>query len=156
MKKASPPPRRPKVRKTRNKPAAAPAKRPSEGFPDRRAMEGFMAGLFGRVEANAHGAVDDAQEMMYDAWEASGAERVALARAALDISPLCADAYVLLAEEEPGSQQDALALYRQGVEAGERALGDVRGAVRPLLGISSDQTLYAGASRACDNIVASG
>src|SRR3546814_10479040 len=62
--------------------------------------------------------------MMYDAWEASGAERVALARAALDISPLCADAYVLLAEEEAGSQQDALALYRQGVEAGERALGD--------------------------------
>src|SRR3546814_15155439 len=61
---------------------------------------------------------------MYDAWEASGAERVALARAALDISPLCADAYVLLAEEEAGSQQDALALYRQGVEAGERALGD--------------------------------
>ncbi|OWQ98673.1 hypothetical protein CDQ92_00130 [Sphingopyxis bauzanensis] len=87
-------------------------------------MEGFMAGLFGRVAANANGAVDDAQEMMYDAWEASGAERVALARAALDISPLCADAYVLLAEEEAGSQQDALALYRQGVEAGERALGD--------------------------------
>src|SRR3546814_18544965 len=77
-----------------------------------------------RSEANANGAVDDAQEMMYDAWEASGAERVALARAALDISPLCADAYVLLAEEEAGSQQDALALYRQGVEAGERALGD--------------------------------
>lgn len=124
MKKASPPPRRPKVRKTRNKPAAAPAKRPSEVFPDRRAMEGFMAGLFGRVEANANGAVDDAQEMMYDAWEASGAERVALGRAALDISPLCADAYVLLAEEEAGSKQDALALYRQGVEAGERALGD--------------------------------
>src|SRR3546814_15443480 len=62
--------------------------------------------------------------MLYDAGEASGAERVALARAALDISPLCADAYVLLAEEEAGSQQDALALYRQGVEAGERALGD--------------------------------
>lgn len=124
MKKATPPPRRPKVRKTRTKPAAAPAKRPSEVFSDRRAMEGFMAGLFGRVEANANGAVDDAQEMMYDAWEASGAERVALARAALDISPLCADAYVLLAEEEAGSEQDALALYRQGVEAGERALGD--------------------------------
>ena len=124
MKKPSPPPRRPKARKTPNKPAAAPAKRPSEVFPDRRAMEGFMAGLFGRVEANANGAVDDAQEMMYDAWEASGAERVALARAALDISPLCADAYVLLAEEAATSQQDALALYRQGVEAGERALDD--------------------------------
>lgn len=124
MKKATPPPRRLKARKSQTKPAAAPAKRPSEVFPDRRAMEGFMAGLFGRVEANANGAVDEAQEMMYDAWEASGAERGALARAALDISPLCADAYVLLAEEEAGSQQDALALYRQGVEAGERALDD--------------------------------
>jgi hypothetical protein len=51
-------------------------------------------------------------------------EGVALARAALDISPLCADAYVLLAEEEAGSQQDALAWFRQGVEAGDRALGD--------------------------------
>jgi hypothetical protein len=87
-------------------------------------MEGFMAGLFGRVEADTNGAVDDAQEMMYDAWEASGAARVALARAALDISPLCADAYVLLAEEDARSQPDALALYRQGVEAGERALGN--------------------------------
>ncbi|CAM5388857.1 MULTISPECIES: hypothetical protein [Sphingomonadales] len=83
-----------------------------------------MAGLFGRVEADTNGAVDDAQEMMYDAWEASGAARVALARAALDISPLCADAYVLLAEEDARSQPDALALYRQGVEAGERALGN--------------------------------
>jgi hypothetical protein len=27
-------------------------------------MEGFMAGLFGRVEADTNGAVDDAQEMM--------------------------------------------------------------------------------------------
>src|SRR3546814_12180941 len=81
MKKATPPPRRPKARKTRTKPAAAPAKRPSEVLPDRRAMEGFMAGLFGRVAANANGAVDDAQEMMSDAWEASGAERVAPARA---------------------------------------------------------------------------
>ena len=34
-------------------------------FPDRRAMEGFMAGLFGRVEADTNGAVDDAQEMMW-------------------------------------------------------------------------------------------
>lgn len=124
MKKVSRPPLRPKARKTRSKPAAAPAKRPSEVFPDRRAMEGFMSGLFGRVEAGSNGAVDEAQEMMYGAWEASGAERVSLARAALDISPLCADAYVLLAEEDAGSQQDALALYCQGMEAGERALGD--------------------------------
>ena len=123
MKKASQPPRRPKAKRARIRPAL-PARQPSELLPDRRAMEGFMAGLFGRVEASANGAVDDAQEMMYQAWDACGAERVALARAALDISPLCADAYVLLAEEEAGSQTEALALYGKGVEAGEHALGD--------------------------------
>lgn len=92
--------------------------------PDRRAMEGFMAGLFGRVAASANGAADEAQEMMYNAWEASGAERIALARAALEISPLCADAYVLLAEEAAGSDAEAMALYIKGTAAGERALGD--------------------------------
>src|SRR3546814_13808918 len=100
MKKATPPPRRPKARKTRTKPAAAPAKRPSEVLPDRRAMDGFMAGLFGREEANANGAVDDAQEMMYDAWEASGAVSVALARPPLDIPPRCAHTYTLLPRDK--------------------------------------------------------
>lgn len=92
-------------------------------LPDRRAMEGFMAGLFGRVSASANGAVDEAQEVMYEAWEASGAQRIALANSALEISPLCADAYVLLAEESATSDAEALALYTKGVAAGERALG---------------------------------
>ena len=115
---------RAKPKKSRARTAVAPAKPSSGGLPDRRAMEGVMANLFGRVAANANGAVDEAQELMYDAWEASGAERVALARSALDISPLCADAYVLLAEEGAHTEQDVLDLYRRGVEAGERALGD--------------------------------
>lgn len=93
-------------------------------LPDRRAMEGFMAGLFGRVAASSNGAIDEAQEMMYNAWEASGAERIILARAALEISPLCADAYVLLAEEAASSDAEALAFYIKGTVAGERALGD--------------------------------
>lgn len=93
-------------------------------LPDRRAMEGFMAGLFGRVAASANGAADEAQELMYNAWEASGAERIALARAALEVSPLCADAYVLLAEEAASSDAEALAFYIKGTAAGERALGD--------------------------------
>jgi hypothetical protein len=37
---------------------------------------------------------------MYEAWErTTPSSRIALARKALGISPLCADAYVLLAEE---------------------------------------------------------
>jgi tetratricopeptide (TPR) repeat protein len=66
--------------------------------------------------------LDRAQELMYDAWEATGARRVKLARQALEISPDCADAYVLLAEEAR-SLPEAKQLFEQGVRAGERALG---------------------------------
>lgn len=47
--------------------------------------------------ANAEAALDRAQELVYDAWEANTAKRrVALAAKALAISPLCADAYVFV------------------------------------------------------------
>lgn len=65
-----------------------------------------------------------AQEIMYDAWEAdSKRRRVALARKALKVSALCADAYVLLAEETAGHLDEEIALYEKGVAAGETALG---------------------------------
>ncbi|MCX7974216.1 MAG: tetratricopeptide repeat protein [Candidatus Aminicenantes bacterium] len=67
--------------------------------------------------------LEKAQSLMYDAFEAEGAERVKLAREALAICPDCADAYVLLAEETAQSLQEAAALYEKGVRAGERALG---------------------------------
>lgn len=66
--------------------------------------------------------LEQAQEMIYQAWEASGRQRLKLARQALTLSEDCADAYVLLAEEA-GSLHDAKVLYEQGVAAGERALG---------------------------------
>lgn len=67
--------------------------------------------------------LSQAQELIYNAWEtADRKRRVALARKAVSISPDCADAYVLLAEEAPPLDQ-ALELYRKGVEAGERAVG---------------------------------
>lgn len=65
-----------------------------------------------------------AQELIYDAWEApSRRKRVALAKRALDLSPLCADAYVILAQESANSLDEAIDLYRRGVAAGEKALG---------------------------------
>ncbi|MDH7485190.1 MAG: hypothetical protein QHJ81_02820 [Anaerolineae bacterium] len=67
--------------------------------------------------------LEKAQELMYEAFEASGRRRVQLARQALEICPDCADAYVLLAEETARTPQEALALYRKGTEAGERTLG---------------------------------
>lgn len=117
------------------------------GLPDRRLMEQQMAQI-GRLlqsrdfasmeEANAfiqevlatggipdavsQTPLDQAQEVIYQALEATGKRRVTLARKALTISPDCADAYVLLAEATR-NPTEAKAHYEQGVEAGERALG---------------------------------
>jgi hypothetical protein len=68
--------------------------------------------------------VERAQDLMYDAWEdGDPRRRVRLARKALEISPDCADAYVLLAEETARGPREAAELYARGVAAGERALG---------------------------------
>jgi tetratricopeptide (TPR) repeat protein len=93
---------------------------------DRRAMEGDMAHWVADLGESALDAkTSEAQALMYEAWdEHNPARRLALAHQALKISPDCADAYVLLAEEEAASLQQAHDLYRQGVEAGRRALGE--------------------------------
>jgi tetratricopeptide (TPR) repeat protein len=88
---------------------------------DRRGIESLFDLLAGGGEQDD---VAAAQDIMYDAWEAgSGRKRVALAKKALAASADCADAYVLLAQETARSAAELLDLYRQGVEAGERALG---------------------------------
>jgi tetratricopeptide (TPR) repeat protein len=64
-----------------------------------------------------------AQAIMYEAWDVtSPRERIRLAETALEVSPDCADAYTLLAEEKARSVEEALALLEKGVRAGERAL----------------------------------
>jgi len=89
-------------------------------LPDRRTMESFLAAIAGR---RGDDATAKAQDVMYRAWEQNNSRsRIALACKALDISPLCADAYVLLAEEAQ-SIEEARDLYAKGVEAGELALG---------------------------------
>jgi len=86
-----------------------------------KSFEGMLTGMFGGGKRRA---VDVAQEVIYDAWEATTKKRrIALARKALEISPDCADAYLILAETEAASRDDVIALYRKGVEAGERAIG---------------------------------
>ena len=91
------------------------------GF-DRRAMEGSMQMFGSRFEDPKE---NRAQEMMYAAWEEQNpAKRINLAHQAIAISPNCADAYVLLAEEEADTLGRALEYYQKGVEAGEQALGE--------------------------------
>ncbi len=67
--------------------------------------------------------LERAQEVVYQAFEATGKKRTQLARKALRISEDCADAYVLLAEETARNPEEARELYEKGVAAGERALG---------------------------------
>ena len=88
--------------------------------PDRQAMKSFLSTTTGRARREA---IEKTQDLVYDAWErATARSRIALARKALGISPLCADAYSLLAEEAR-SVEEARDLYAKGVEAGELALG---------------------------------
>ncbi|MFQ6016861.1 MAG: hypothetical protein ACE5KF_01585 [Kiloniellaceae bacterium] len=66
-----------------------------------------------------------AQDLMYEAWGARNAkQRIRLACRALEITPLCADAYVLLAEEAAGSLEEMLEIFGLGVVAGGLALGE--------------------------------
>lgn len=74
---------------------------------------------------NQDPALQKAQQIMYGAWdEQNPARRITLAKRALQTSSNCADAYVLLAEEEAQTPQQALKYYQAGVEAGRRALGE--------------------------------
>ena len=98
---------------------------PADNLPtvDMRLIEALMGQI-----ANARNTDDSlqlAQEIMWDAWDHSSRKRrIALAKQALEVSPLCADAYVMLAMETASDNDEALSLYRQGVEAGEQALGE--------------------------------
>ena len=81
-------------------------------LPDRQAMETFLAAI---AEQRGDDATAKAQDVMYEAWErTTSRSRIALARKALGISPLRADAYVLLAEEARSLELDRLALPLEG------------------------------------------
>ena len=87
---------------------------------DRQAIQGFLAAIAASSDGDA---LSTAQDVIYDAWEqATSTSRIALARKALAISPLCADAYNLLADEAK-TPEKARDLYIRGVEAGHLALG---------------------------------
>jgi tetratricopeptide (TPR) repeat protein len=70
-------------------------------------------------------ALEQAQELCYQAFESIGRRQLQLARQALAICPDCADAYVLLAERTSDITK-AAELYAQGAQAGGRALGRER------------------------------
>jgi len=89
--------------------------------------------------------LERAQDKMYEAWGVrSRKARLRLAREALDISPDCADAYVLLAEETARTPDEALKLYEEGGarwRAYARPRG-VRGGRGELLGHTEEAPLH--------------
>jgi tetratricopeptide (TPR) repeat protein len=69
--------------------------------------------------------LDEAQDLVYQAWEEPAKrERKKLARQALELSPDCADAYVILAEDNTETLVEALIYYEAGERAGVRAIGE--------------------------------
>ena len=69
-------------------------------------------------------ALDLAQEKAFEAMDAPrAAKRIALAREALALSPLCSDAYLVLAREAADANE-ALELYRRAVAVGAEVLGE--------------------------------
>jgi len=77
------------------------------------------------IELTPETPLEAAQAKIYDAFAAASTKkRIALANEALKICPDCADAYVLLAEETARTYSQAIKLYRKGVQAGRRALGE--------------------------------
>lgn len=95
-------------------------------FPGRSAVENAMvygAGLAGHSPGRDD-ALMQAQDLIYDAWEArSKRDRVRMAKKALALSELCADAHALLAEEAGGNLLEVRRHYEAGVAAGQAALG---------------------------------
>jgi tetratricopeptide (TPR) repeat protein len=99
-------------------------KKTTGGTPVREDLRRVIQSLFDQVEnARNDPALDRAQEKVFAAWEARTTKRrVALAKEALAISALCADAYGILADETT-DLDEAIGLYRQAETAGRKALG---------------------------------
>ncbi len=94
---------------------------------DRRSMEATLSSISELIgdHGDSDPALQEAQSLIYQAWdEHKPQKRIRLARQALKISPNCADAYVLLAEEEAETIEEAYKYYLKGKQAGERALGE--------------------------------
>ena len=70
-----------------------------------------------------------AQDVMYEAWDCGAKRgRVALAKQALEISKLCADAWTLLAEEAAKNVVEERGYLEKAVAAGEAAVRQTLGA----------------------------
>ncbi|MBI1950055.1 MAG: hypothetical protein HYS34_01665 [Acidobacteria bacterium] len=85
----------------------------------------FIGRTDDEIPSTAATPIEKAQDLCYEAFDSRGRRRVLLARRALELSPDCADAYMILAERA-GEPEQQIRLYQEAVAAGERALGPER------------------------------
>jgi tetratricopeptide (TPR) repeat protein len=83
----------------------------------------LASGDFSQKKKTGTTPLEKAQDIMYEAWDAKGNERIDLAYKALAVSKDCADAFVLLSHEASTNLVEAIRFLEEGVSAGERALG---------------------------------
>jgi len=78
------------------------------------------------LEHRAQTPLEQAQSLIWDAFEEPNKrKRLSMAEKALEISPDCADAYVLLSEDKARNPKERIVLLRKGVTAGKRAIADL-------------------------------
>lgn len=82
----------------------------------------FVGKPLGATRRPPRNALEEAQDLCYDACASMGRRKRQLARQALEICPDCAAAYVILGDAASNVERKK-AFYEQGVEAGRRALG---------------------------------
>jgi tetratricopeptide (TPR) repeat protein len=115
----------------KNKPKKGKGEGPESNDPNKlfqgleRDTEKFLNTESGRLfENKEQTALKKAQDLAWDAMDAPTRKAaISLARQALKISPDCADAYVILAQEYATTVHEAIHYYQAGVAAGERAIG---------------------------------
>ncbi|EDF7617611.1 hypothetical protein B2E57_04885 [Salmonella enterica] len=89
-------------------------------FPGRKKIDNYIEKTNPEVIQNA---LHDAQEIMYDAWDADDAiNAIQLIKKALRKSPLCADAYSYYSHISGDSPLSKLAYLENAVYVGEKAL----------------------------------
>ena len=104
----------------RKRPAKAASPQAPAPLPNRQDMDRFVAEAGSRRQP----LTDRAQQMAYDAMEKRTARgRISAARKALTVSPLCGDAYFILAQEEARSPDQKRDYLERAMEAAALALG---------------------------------
>ncbi len=74
-------------------------------------------------ENEAEAAIDEAQALIFDAWDSPRVDRrIKLAREAIAISDCCADGFLILADDASANDEERLDHIKQAVAAGERAI----------------------------------